>query len=507
MSVHVNVPWAPQCHLTMLAPSMIRSGVSATIAVVVLTVGIRGAGCDELPVPTASAFAFKGSGLCVKCHRSEQGEWCDIATTAVWRHDAHARSHLALLADNPRTAAMEHTLGIKAAETASCVACHTHPAAEPPLDEETDVVHAGISCETCHGAGSGYFEPHMEKNWRFLSTAEKAALGMRDLRAPVLKAENCLSCHLGDVASGRVISHAMYAAGHPPLPAFEMETFSRAMGPHWKRVWEKSPRVQAAAAAAGYHTEAASETHRALVGTLVALRSSAKLVQDYARQAAEPGDRPAAPWPELALYDCQACHHDLRIPSARQAAGYGQLVPGRPTFVRWPRAAAGVALAVAGQPDDVDGLLSPWVAVLNRQPFGADAALEPGAPESLDRIEAAIRALVAVPRDDTLDERRREIAERMSAAGIRCGDFDSARLVAWIMLGAMDGHAAWPPDAKDSVAANLARHAAIDVPPAPSAATSRPPFWQTSLEAAADADIDGLRSAFRLPPTAQGSGR
>jgi hypothetical protein len=330
---------------------------------------------------------------------------------------------------------------------------------------------------------------------------------MRDLRDPVLKAENCLSCHLGEVASGRVISHAMYAAGHPPLPAFEMETFSRAMGPHWKRVWEKAPRVQAAAAAAGYHTEAASETHRALVGTLVALRSSATLVQDYARVAAEPGDRPAAPWPELALYDCQACHHDLRIPSPRQAAGYGQLVPGRPTFVRWPRAAAGVALAVAGQPDDVDGLLSPWVEVLNRRPFGANADLEPGATESLERIDAAIHTLRAIHRDDGLDERRREIAERLSAAGMRCGDFDSARLVAWIMLGAMEGNAAWPADARERVAASLARDAAIGVPPAPAEAATLPPFWQTSLEAAADADMGGLRSAFRLPPPVQGNGR
>jgi len=491
----------------MLAATTLGPAVSGFIAMLMLAGTMAACRAEELPGVAASGFAFKGSGLCVKCHRTEQGEWCDVATTTVWRHDAHSRSHLALLPDNPRTRAMEHALGIKAAETVSCVACHTHPAAEPPPEEEDDVVHAGISCETCHGAGAGYFEPHMEKRWRFLSVAEKGVLGMRDLRDPVLKAENCLSCHLGDVASGRVISHAMYAAGHPPLPAFEMETFSRAMGPHWKRVWEKAPRVQAAAAAAGYHTEAASETHRALVGTLVALRSSATLVQDYARLAAEPGDRPQAPWPELALYDCQACHHDLRIPSGRQAAGYGRLVPGRPTIARWPRAAAGVALAVAGQPDDVEALLSPWVAVLNRRPFGADADLEPGAPESLERIDAAIRALQAVRRDDGLDDRRREIAERLSAAGLRCGDIDSARLVAWIMLGAMEGNAAWPAEARDAVAANLARDAAIGVPRPPAEAAALPPFWQTSLEAAANANLETLRSAFRLPPAAQGSGR
>ena len=492
----------------MLAAATLRSSVSGAVAALMVAAAMAVSCAAELPAGEAAGFAFKGSGLCVKCHRTEQGEWCDTATTAVWRHDAHSRSHLALLPDNPRTRALEQTLGIKAAETASCVACHTHPAAEPPPEEEDDVVHAGISCETCHGAGAGYFEPHMEKRWRFLSAAEKGALGMRDLRDPVLKAENCLSCHLGDVASGRVITHAMYAAGHPPLPAFEPETFSRAMGPHWKRAWEKSPRIQAAAAAAGYRTEAASETHRALVGALVALRSSATLVHDYARQATDAGTTDAVPWPELALYDCQACHHDLRIPSARQAAGYGDLVPGRPTFVRWPRAAARVALAVAGQPDDVDGLLSPWVALLNRRPFGAAVDLEHARHEALDRIDAAIRALAAVPRDDALDERRREIAARLSAAGMRCGDYDSARVVAWMMLGAMDGNPAWSGAARDRVAENLARHAAIALPPAPAeAATAQRPFWQTSLEAAAEADVAGLREAFELPPAAQRSGR
>jgi hypothetical protein len=501
----------PPMTFPMLATVTIRFSASVSLVALTLAVGMPAARGDDLPAPEPAAFAFKGAGLCVKCHRSEQGEWCDTATTAIWRHDAHARSHLALLSDNPRTAAMEQTLGIKAAATASCIACHTHSPAEPAVDEETEVVHAGISCETCHGAGGGYFEPHMEKGWRYLPAAEKAALGMHDLRDPVRKAENCLSCHLGDVTSGRVISHAMYAAGHPPLPAFEMETFSRAMGPHWKRVWEKSPKVQAAAAAAGYRTEAASETHRALVGALVALRRSATLVQDFAREAAEPGDGPTAAWPELALYDCQSCHHDLRIPSARQAAGYGALVPGRPTFVRWPRAAAGVALAVAGQPDDVEGLISPWVAMLNRQPFGLSAELEPGSPASLARIDDAIREIVSVPRDEALDERRREIAERLAAAGMRCGDFESARLVAWIMLGAMDGNAAWPADARDRVAANLAHRAAIGLPPPPEAAAGRTPFWRESLEAAGETEVDGLRAAFELPPSirppAQGSGR
>jgi len=129
---------------------------------------------------------------------------------------------------------MEKLLGLKAAEHKNCVACHTHSAQERSPDKETAVLHAGISCETCHGAGEAYLEKHMEKSWRFLSSQEKESFGMHDLRNSMRKAENCLSCHLGNAASNRIITHQMYAAGHPPLPSFEMESASDGMGLHWE---------------------------------------------------------------------------------------------------------------------------------------------------------------------------------------------------------------------------------------------------------------------------------
>lgn len=449
------------------------------------------------------AFIAKGTELCVRCHRSEQTAWVDASTTATWRHDAHSRAHLALASDNPRTRGMEAVLGIKAASTAACIACHTHPAGEPAVEEETPLVHAGIGCETCHGAGSGYFEPHMEKRWRFLSSAEKEALGMHDLRNPVHKAENCLSCHLGDVASGKVVTHAMYAAGHPPLPAFEMESFGKAMGPHWKRVWEKSPQIRQQAAEAGYRTEAASESQRSLIGGLVALRQSTKLVDDYASAAADASTE--RPWPELALYDCQACHHDLRVPSTRQQAGYGGLVPGRPSLVRWPRGLAGVAFTEAGMPTDVDALVAPWVAALNVRPFGDQSAFQDASSsrDHLNRIDQAITVLAAVPRDaigveaNTAAWNRERIAS-LSAAGGRCGDLETARLLGWVMTAALREDASWPEDRRAAAIANLESSLSLGFPsPAyPQPPSAEKPFWQTSLSAARDADMAAIRAAF-----------
>jgi hypothetical protein len=455
-----------------------------------------GPGSEPSPAAVAAApaqaFRFKGTELCVRCHRSEQGDWIDASTTDVWRHDAHSRAHLALSADNPRTKSMEAALGITAARTAACVACHSHSPDEPVLEEETAVAHAGISCESCHGAGSGYLEPHMEKGWRFLPTAEKGALGMHDLRDPAAKAENCLSCHLGEVATGKVVTHAMYAAGHPPLPAFEMESFGRAMGPHWKRVWEKKPAVQALAAQAGYRTEARSESQRSLVGALVALHRSAGLARSYATAAA--ADPRGLAWPELSLYDCQACHHELKVPSDRQAAGYGGLVPGRPSLVRWPRELAGVAFARAGMPTDVDLLMAPYRDALSQRPFGSAAAVRDASADPLARIREAIRALAAAPRDEGLAAAERETAATLSRAGAVAGDFESARQIGWVLT---------PLLADDPAAAQRLRKAlSLDFPtPAyPEPGSAAKPFWETSLSAAAAADVAGIRAAFPSSP-------
>lgn len=516
----------PECLRMMVSPPRRVGWLAAAAALLALLscslwrnpVLAAGAGdaVQTLPAPQPvepiqmeprPAFIAKGTDLCVRCHRSEQSAWVDVSTTATWRHDAHSRAHLALLPQNPRTRGMETTLGITAATTAACVACHTHPAGEPAVEEETALVHGGISCETCHGAGSGYFEPHMEKRWRFLSSAEKEALGMHDLRNPVRKAENCLSCHLGDVASGKVITHAMYAAGHPPLPAFEMESFGKAMGPHWKRVWEKSPQIQQQAADAGYRTEAAGESQRSLIGGLAALRQTTKLVDEYASAVA--GDAQERPWPELALYDCQACHHELRVPSARQQAGYGGLVPGRPSLVRWPRGLAGVAFAEAGTPTDIDALVAPWVAALNVRPFGEASGLRVAAvsPERAAHIDRAIAALAAVPRSAGGDvyaaARNRGRIAAIAAAGSRCGDLETARLLGWVMIAALREDASWPEDRRAAAIAALESSLvlAFPSPACPQPPSLEKPFWQTSLSAARDADMAAIRAAFQQAAT------
>ena len=64
---------------------------------------------------------------------------------------------------------------------------------------------------------------------------------MRDLRDPVRRAENCLTCHLG--TADKAVDHEMIAAGHPDL-YFELASFTAAMPRHWKERREDDPQIE-----------------------------------------------------------------------------------------------------------------------------------------------------------------------------------------------------------------------------------------------------------------------
>src|SRR5262249_52192035 len=151
---------------------------------------------------------------------------------------------------------------------------------------------------------------------------------------------------------GKVVTHPMFAAGHPPLPPFEIATFTQNEPKHWREVRDvpmfKDPSPQMVA---NFHLDdkAFARTKLAMVGSMVALRETMKLAAsrsnlnganaatawpeltgDRDEVAGNSADRLQALWPEIASAqsDCYACHHDLRLPGFRQERGFGYQVPG-----------------------------------------------------------------------------------------------------------------------------------------------------------------------------------
>lgn len=435
-------------------------------------------------------FTYQEAGQCMGCHtapnkeRVDKGAFdvCLLTEYAIWKtHDKHAQAYAVL--EGPRGKEIARLLGKKGAPLdvrdakAGCLGCHAmndlsavnqQIAGGKGLDPQD-----GVSCGGCHGPSSDWVNAHADKTqWRNkLDAKQKAERGFRDLRDPVVRAELCLSCHVGNARDGRVVTHAMMAAGHPPLPPLEMAMFSKNEPQHWREP-KDTPAFK------DWKGLAFQQTRSALIGDVVAVRETLKLVRDRANFSADkpayvwpellmgrdwsaeaPGDelRKAAPgrWPELAMAhsDCFACHHDLKYPGYRQQRGFGyavpgipiqRVVPGRPLVRSWPLAALGGAAAYTGNDkkllDDLQKQLHGLAAATSRRPFGRPEQMASAADGVIKWCDTVIADL----RKATYDEGKARrlfvnlcsLFEAKDKAGkpLAIPDYETARDVASLLV-------------------------------------------------------------------------
>src|SRR5262245_9434562 len=223
-----------------MKPTMTRSrklfaagaALLAAVAAGVVTLSSRPAQANpELTqsVPaTAKAwekFFYQEASACSQCHSVPNAQnrgsldLCMFSEWSVWKtHDKHAQAYAVLKGERGRKIGELLKQDVLKQET-GCLGCHAMSnlpgKGKGQLDPQD-----GVSCGGCHGPSGGdggWLGPHSQKNWRNKTPEEKYALGLRDLRDPVIRAELCMSCHVGNAEEGKVVSHAMMAAGHPPL--------------------------------------------------------------------------------------------------------------------------------------------------------------------------------------------------------------------------------------------------------------------------------------------------
>lgn len=360
---------------------------------------------------------------------------CAYNEVDIWsKFDKHRDANRVL--KGPRGQQMGKLLGLKDVATdASCVSCHGVLVQDMKLIHKPSFnLEEGVTCAACHGQYKEWVSKHADfldrETWRSLSrTVKEEQYGMRDLWDPEKRANLCISCHVGSTAEGKVVTHAMYAAGHPPLPSIELSTFSDAMPRHWKYLAEKSPKVQKLL---DYQPGKSSleRTQLVVIAGVVSFRDSMALL---ATQAADEEKT----WPELAQFDCYACHHDLKSDSWRQKRGYTGR-PGRPEMRPWATSLIdlGIHQVSKSDPQRRDKLTAEFKAamkelggVFHAQPFG-DAR----------RISRAAGQM-AKWTDGLLKELRTSRFDRPSAESLvhvlgqeaknRLLDFDSARQITW----------------------------------------------------------------------------
>jgi hypothetical protein len=260
------------------------------------------------PLAQPSGLKYLGVSSCtsVACHHQPVAQGDQGCEYTTWiRHDRHARAYLVLL--DERSKLIEKNLRrLKTIEEARpeenlfCLKCHSLPV--PPEHPRRQVLLAdGVSCESCHGPAEKWLTQHYRSDWQRKSADAKRALGMLPTKDLVVRAELCVSCHVGTPETDPI--HDLLGAGHPRINHFELANHLAQMPPHWN---ERAERLRSP----GFEVQAWA------VGQVVSARAALELLASRAANK----DRP---WPEFAEYDCAACHHDLREPSARPRPDQG----------------------------------------------------------------------------------------------------------------------------------------------------------------------------------------
>jgi hypothetical protein len=169
-------------------------------------------GEPQTPTLERGEFQYVGTQACRECHEDPTGDF-DKAAVAVWDGHDHSEAWHTLQRDYTRQIARTRRGVEEPASDWRCIKCHVtaygaDPAQLAPTYEEQE----GVTCEACHGPGSGYAEEDHGP-----SNPERAKLGFRIARDLEERNELCTSCH--NPAS-------------PTYKPFNLREYSRSIA-HW----------------------------------------------------------------------------------------------------------------------------------------------------------------------------------------------------------------------------------------------------------------------------------
>jgi hypothetical protein len=248
------------------------------------------AGSSTLPDQSSDKHLGVASCASSNCHGSLQA----IDRTRVlqnefitWsREDQHSRGMQTLRSEQSKRIASNLGLDTPAENAEICMDCHIDNPAEKSRGHKF-TLSDGIGCEACHGGAENWIQSHTNKG---RSVSDNVADGMYPTADPESRATLCLSCHMGN--DDKFTTHQIMGAGHPRL-SFELQTFTELQPAHFRVDEDYKARKK------GHDL-----IHVWITGVYSNAAAWLELVDsDWLN--------PETVYPELALFDCHACHHPM----------------------------------------------------------------------------------------------------------------------------------------------------------------------------------------------------
>ncbi len=309
-----------------VAQSPTETAVSDSVSITTLT-------SPEADMRVASRSPngmFLGSQSCASasCHGNPRRESVlGSAAHFFLDRDTHQSAGTVLRGKRSQEMAARLKLPQPAWETRECLICHAPSAVQ--TTERSDFstrLSEGVSCESCHGPARQWIGLHHTTEWKqpeLWTSDRKSQTGFRETKSLLARIHLCVDCHVGN--AGQSVTHDFIAAGHPRL-VFEYSAHQSQMPVHWRRADDR--RLTPVANHATSLDRSTYEATNWLLGQLI----NAEHELDILAAAA---DNPNRAWPELAQYDCFACHHELASPNWRKARAAWNLKPGELQWGTW----------------------------------------------------------------------------------------------------------------------------------------------------------------------------
>ena len=297
---------------------------------------------SALPINSPQGFStdhFLGSQSCSasSCHGNPRRESVvGSAAHFFFDTDRHQRAGSVLREKRSNEIVKRLNLPKPAWETNECLVCHAPAAVNfENLPGFLAKVTEGVGCESCHGAARNWLARHHTPEWKIpeiWSNETKESLGFRETKNVLSRMNACADCHVGN--ANQSVNHDLIAAGHPRL-VFEYAAHQSLMPAHWRR---SEDRQRLAAASGSPWNRPNSAAKDWLLGQLVNAEHELSILSASASiQNGVHSGYPNKVWPELAQYDCFACHHDLKTASWQQSrSGFNfELKPGELQWGTW----------------------------------------------------------------------------------------------------------------------------------------------------------------------------